>query len=84
MLRVVADSNVYISAFNFGGPISKVLELAQEEHIALFVSEPIPDELKPVFSLKLGWTEERLRLAISNILEFTYLDVPEALVTMIV
>ena len=45
MLRVVADTNVYISALNFGGVPDQVLALARRGLIAMFVSKPILEEI---------------------------------------
>ena len=45
MLRVVADTNVYISALNFGGVPDQVLALARRGLIAVFVSKPILEEI---------------------------------------
>ena len=77
MIRVVADTNVYISGFVFGGRISEVLELAQEGKIVLFVSEPILNELEAVLRRKFQWPEEQRRRALGNVLQFTHLILPE-------
>jgi predicted nucleic acid-binding protein len=37
VIRVVADTNVYISALNFGGVADEVLSLARSGEIALFM-----------------------------------------------
>ena len=76
MLRVVADTNIYISAFNFGGLPSKILELAPEGHILLFISAPILQELEGVLTRKFAWPKERTSLASANLLRFTYLVNP--------
>ena len=44
MIRVVADSNVYISALNFGGVADEVLALGRRQVIALFVAVVTADE----------------------------------------
>jgi len=39
MLRIVFDSNVYISALLFGGIPGKILEMGQKDKITLIVSD---------------------------------------------
>jgi len=48
VLRVGADTNVYISALNFGGVPDQVLALARRGLIAMFVSKPILEEIEGV------------------------------------
>jgi len=76
VLRVVSDTNIYVSAFNFGGLPSKILELAQEGHILLFVSVAILQELAGVLTRKFAWPKERTSLASANLRRFTYLVNP--------
>lgn len=54
MLNVVADTNVYISAFNFGGPPLEILILAIRTEIALFVSPSILKEIEGVLLRRFG------------------------------
>jgi len=68
--RVVADTNIYISAFNFGGQASRVLELAQEEALELVVSPAILQEIQGVLIKKFKWSTGQALAAISNILRF--------------
>ena len=77
MLRVVADTNIYVSAYNFGGFPGKFLELAQDGQIHLFISAPILQELERVLRQKFGWPEERVGRVITNVLRFTHLVIPE-------
>jgi hypothetical protein len=55
-LRVVADTNVYVSIFQFGGRLSQILELAVDRAIDLFVSTPIVMELSGVLAEKFCWS----------------------------
>lgn len=77
MLRVVADTNTYVSAYNVGGLPGKFVELALQGKITLFVSAPILHELERVLSEKFAWPEELVFRAVTNILEFTHLVIPE-------
>ncbi len=45
MLSVTADTNIYISALNFGGNPRKILELAEEGGIRLAMSDAIIAEI---------------------------------------
>jgi putative PIN family toxin of toxin-antitoxin system len=70
MLRVVADTNVYISALNFGGVPDQVLALARRGLIAMFVSKPILEEIEGVLKGKFQWPPSRTRDALAAISEF--------------
>jgi putative PIN family toxin of toxin-antitoxin system len=79
--RVVADTNIYISAYNFGGEPSKVLELAQEERIRLFISPSILEEIEQVQIRKFHSTIAYVDGVKSSILAFTTLVHPTETVT---
>ncbi len=71
MLRVVADTNVYMSALNFGGVPDQVLAPARRGTIELFVSKPILQEIEGVLKRKFGWPPGRTREALATLGEFT-------------
>ena len=63
-MRVVLDSNEYISAFVFGGPPRTLLERAEQGLFELVVSPFIQAEVAGVLtSSKFGWTAERASFA---------------------
>lgn len=64
MLRVVLDTNVYVSAFVFGGPPLEILTLGIQDRIAMFVSAPIREELRAVLRSKFGWPTRDVRDAL--------------------
>ncbi|MGO9453798.1 MAG: putative toxin-antitoxin system toxin component, PIN family [Candidatus Binataceae bacterium] len=70
MLGVVADTNIYISALNFGGIPDEVLAFARRRRIELFVSKPILDEIEGVLKTKFQWPPNRIREALTTIREF--------------
>jgi len=76
MIRVTADSNIYISALNFGGPPDELLTLARAGWIVVAVSDPILDEISHVLRDKFAWTEDAIQLARSNILDWAQHVVP--------
>lgn len=53
--RIVADSNILISALYRGGKAQHVLELAEAGTIDLCLSQFILDEVAGVLSVKFGW-----------------------------
>jgi putative PIN family toxin of toxin-antitoxin system len=66
-MRVVADSNTYISALMFGGKPEQLLRLAQENEFQLVISEPILAELADVIKRKFPGSGERTSIGLSRI-----------------
>jgi putative PIN family toxin of toxin-antitoxin system len=82
-VRAVADTNVYISALNFGGLPDEVLALARQGQIQLCISVPILAEIEGVLLRKFAWSEPRVRQALQAIREFTELIHPEETLAVI-
>ena len=76
MLKVTADTNIYISALNFGGLPDKLLDLARTGEIQLAVSDDILDETARVLREKFRWPDDAISLARERIGDFTDLVVP--------
>ncbi len=58
MLRVTADTNIYISALNFGGLPERFLRLAEAGRIQLLTSDAIIVEVaKTLRGDKFAWLE---------------------------
>ncbi len=83
-MRTVADTNVYISALNFGGTAEEVLTLARARAIELFTSPPILMEVEGVLTRKFQWSVSRARDATSLIRGFATVVRPEVSVEAIV
>ena len=83
MLRVVADTNVYISAYAFGGPPSEVLELAQTGAFEIYIAPTILWEIRRTFTRKFHWLENRLDTLIENVLQYTELVNPVENLTVV-
>lgn len=66
-LRVVADTNVYVSAIVFGGTCESILALGRAGVIDLFVSPAIQRELTSVLGNTFGWRKPRIREALEEI-----------------
>lgn len=69
-LRVVADTNVYVSIFQFGGRMSEILDLAVAGSVELCISEPILEELRGVLTRKFQWPAERAQVAADRLRRF--------------
>jgi putative PIN family toxin of toxin-antitoxin system len=59
--RLVADTNVYISALVFGGVPQRVLELTAVEGFSVYVSPSITGEVEGVLLKKFSWTPDDLK-----------------------
>jgi putative PIN family toxin of toxin-antitoxin system len=60
MLRIVFDSNVYISALLFKGIPGDILEMAQKDKIVLVVSEEIIAETERILEDKFKWPRHNI------------------------
>lgn len=67
MIRVVADTNVYVSAIVFGGTCEAILALARAGVVDLFLSPAIRNELRSVLQNTMAWTEPRIREALAEV-----------------
>ena len=77
MIRVVADTNIYISALNFAGIPDEILSLARKGEIELFISPFILQEIEEVLLDKFEWTTERFKKAVADIKKFTQIVYPK-------
>lgn len=76
-LKVVFDTNIYLSAIIFGGNPRRCLEFARERSFDLFVSKEILIELTRVFKRKFRWKKEEIREVVEGILLFTKIVSPK-------
>ncbi len=60
MLRVVFDSNVYISALLFDGPPRLILEFAMKRQVVLIASDAIINETAGKLRDKFSWPKHRI------------------------
>ena len=60
MLRIVFDSNVYISALLFKGIPGKILDMALKNEIILITSDEIVTETVRIFREKFKWPEHNI------------------------
>lgn len=71
MPAVTADTNVYISALNFGGRPLELLDLARSGAIQLAISDEIMAEVRRVLGEKFGWEAQRIEQAAEDLQAFT-------------
>lgn len=80
MLKVVIDTNVIISALNFGGNPKGVLELARKRRIRNTTSPFIINEIARVLTRKFGWQMEVTREVTNDIQGFSdFVNPPETI-----
>lgn len=60
MLRIVFDSNVYISALLFNGIPGKILDIALKNEIILITSDEIVTETVRILREKFKWPEHNI------------------------
>jgi uncharacterized protein len=77
MIKAVADTNVYLSAILFGGKPEKVMYLARNGQIQLFISLPILAELSEVLRKKFGWSSWQISQVDLFIREQTTVVIPD-------
>jgi putative PIN family toxin of toxin-antitoxin system len=81
MTWVVLDSNVYVSAFVFGGNPRAILEMAEQGLFEVSIAEPIATEVERILTEKFSWPDERVHQTMSYMAEVARLIVPEQTVT---
>lgn len=82
-LRVVIDTNVFVSGLNFMGKPREVLDLIWREEIKVYISSFILEELEGVLREDFEWDEEKLRSIIKRIKDKTIEVQPKVKVSVI-
>lgn len=77
MFTAVADTNIYVSAFNFKGTPAQVLEGAQEGRFRIAISDEILNEISRVLQRKFLWQGIKLAQVRPTILAFAELVEPQ-------
>ena len=76
-LRIVFDTNVYISAAIFGRRAETVMQLASAGQIYLITSEVILAELERKLLGKMGWSEKKTQLFVDTIRDLAEVAEPK-------
>ena len=61
MPSATLDTNIYVSAFVYGGTPLRLLHLAIDGDLEVAISQPILDETIRILREKFGWSRERLK-----------------------
>jgi uncharacterized protein len=75
-VRVTLDTNIYVSALQFGGKPMQLLQMGLEGELDIAISQPILDEALRVLREKFAWSDEHLRDAEAAIGAATYRVTP--------
>ena len=70
MVSVTLDSNIYISALNYGGVPLRLLNLARDGEVRLDVSDAILDEVAEVLRDKFRWRDADIEMVKREIRSF--------------
>ena len=76
MIRIVADTNVYVSAIVFGRTCEEILALARSGIVEINISPAIQRELRRVLRTGFQWTEPQVRAALTEVETLTSLVDP--------
>ncbi len=75
-MRVVLDTNIYISAILFVGNCEEILRLATLGSYELFISNVILKEIKGILEKKFHWTRKQVNETLSYIREIAIIIKP--------
>lgn len=76
MIKLVLDTNIYISAILFGGKPETIRKLSKEGKITVLISEAILKEITEVLRIKFRFENWQISQTINEIREFTTLITP--------
>jgi len=82
-VKVILDTNIYISAILFGGKPEKIRKLSKEKKIELLVSEAIIAEVAEVLRKKFDWESWQISQIIDEIRETATLVIPNQTIFVI-
>ncbi|MCG2790999.1 MAG: putative toxin-antitoxin system toxin component, PIN family [Actinomycetia bacterium] len=81
-LKVVLDTNIYISAILFGGNPERIRKLSKEKKLEILISEAIISEVAEVLRKKFNWKSWRISQIIDEIRETATLIIPNQTLSM--
>jgi uncharacterized protein len=83
MLRITADTNIFISGLNFAGKPFELLTLARAGVVEIAMSEPIMAEIKRVLHDKFKWPDDDVAAIEKEIRGFTSMVEPKHAVDVV-
>jgi uncharacterized protein len=81
-MRATIDTNVFVSALNFGGVPAQIFDCNTNEEFTLSISPAIIDEIKRILRNRFDWTDERLESILDPILSRAEVVVPTTFVNV--
>jgi uncharacterized protein len=69
-LRIVLDTNVYISAAILGRVCEEIIQTCRFSNLEVFITKDIIEELKDKLSKKFLWGKDQVKLFLESVLEF--------------
>jgi uncharacterized protein len=81
VISAVLDTNVFVSAFVFGGNPRRVVQLAEAGAYKLAISDPIRVETEQVLLRKFRWSRTRVAQACDPIWTIADIVVPRTVIT---
>ena len=81
-LKVVLDTNIYISAILFGGNPERIRKLSKEKKLEILISEAIIAEVAEVLRKKFNWKSWQISQIIDEIRETATLIIPNQTLSM--
>jgi uncharacterized protein len=69
-LRVVLDTNVYISAAILGRVCEEIVQTCRFSDLQVFISKDIIDEIGDKLSCKFLWQDDQVNVFLESIMEF--------------
>ena len=82
-MRVVLDTNVYISAILFGGNCEEILRLAVSGSFNIVISKDILTEIGSILKEKFRWSKKQVVEAISYIKDISTVIKPDVALSVV-
>ena len=82
-MRVVLDTNIYISAILFGGNCEEILRLATLGSYELIISDDILKEIKGILDKKFHWSRKQITETLSYIKDIAEIIKPVKSISLI-
>jgi len=83
-MRVVLDTNIYISAILFGGNCEEIIKLAQQGAFEIVISRAIISEMEGVLKDKFRWSRQQISDTISFIKEIAAIVNPHITIDAVI
>ena len=83
MLRIVIDTNIYISAILFDGKPEAIIKLAAAENVTLYTSHAITAEVAGVLKNKFSWTNQQVEYTDQFLRDISVLVTPTGSIDII-